>query len=105
MARAIDPYQQGVHTRASLEGACDGIGTARPREWPHRAQHKERMEPHPAGAGDRNRVTSSREESDLVECYKLGVNSYVVKPVEFERFVAGVEQIEMYWALLNTLPS
>jgi two-component system, response regulator len=38
-------------------------------------------------------LTSSREESDLVESYRLGVNAYVVKPVEFSRFVEAVRQL------------
>jgi two-component system response regulator len=46
-------------------------------------------------------MTSSREEQDLAECYRLGVNSYVVKPVEFEEFASAVSRLGMYWMLLN----
>ena len=46
-------------------------------------------------------LTSSREETDLVESYKLGVNSYIVKPVDFEQFADTVSQVGMYWVLAN----
>jgi len=49
-------------------------------------------------------MTSSREESDLVECYQLGVNSYIVKPVDFDQFVEVVRQLGFYWLLLNQAP-
>jgi len=49
-------------------------------------------------------LTSSREERDLVESYKLGVNSYVVKPVEFKDFVKAVSDLGLYWAVLNKTP-
>ncbi len=50
-------------------------------------------------------LTSSREERDLVESYKIGVNSYVVKPIEFQAFVQAVKQLGAYWAILNERPS
>lgn len=49
-------------------------------------------------------LTSSKEESDLKKCYELGVNSYIVKPVEFEKFVKAIEEIGLYWLLLNQSP-
>lgn len=50
-------------------------------------------------------LTSSREERDLVDSYNLGVNSYVVKPVDFSQFTESVRQLGLYWVLLNQLPS
>jgi len=49
-------------------------------------------------------LTSSREHSDICECYRMGVNSYVVKPVEFSDFSAAVGQLGLYWMLLNAGP-
>lgn len=46
-------------------------------------------------------LTSSREERDLIESYRLGINAYVVKPVGFEQFVEAVRQIGAFWAILN----
>ncbi len=46
-------------------------------------------------------LTSSREESDLVATYDLGANSYIVKPVDVEQFVAAISRIGMYWMILN----
>jgi CheY-like chemotaxis protein len=50
-------------------------------------------------------LTSSREERDIIETYKLGVNSYIVKPVDFEKFVESMRTLGMYWLLLNQPPS
>jgi two-component system response regulator len=46
-------------------------------------------------------LTSSREETDLMKSYALGVNSYIVKPVDFEQFAETVSQVGMYWVLAN----
>ncbi|WP_292463063.1 response regulator [Methanolobus sp.] len=50
-------------------------------------------------------LTSSKEENDIVESYRLGVNSYIVKPVDFDKFVEAVRDIGVYWLLLNQLPA
>jgi len=50
-------------------------------------------------------LTSSDQEKDMIESYKLGVNSYIQKPVDFDQFVEAVKQIGMYWLLLNKLPN
>ena len=50
-------------------------------------------------------LTSSREERDIIESYQLGVNSYIVKPVDFEQFTDVVRQLGLYWMLLNQTPS
>ena len=49
-------------------------------------------------------LTSSQEEKDISECYKLGVNSYVVKPVEFDKFYKAVGDLAIYWLILNKSP-
>jgi CheY-like chemotaxis protein len=49
-------------------------------------------------------VTSSHEENDMVESYRLGVNSYIVKPVDFDKFISSVRDIGLYWLLMNQLP-
>jgi CheY-like chemotaxis protein len=50
-------------------------------------------------------LTSSREEPDLKKCYELGVNAYVVKPVNFKDFFEAVKQLGIFWAVLNELPN
>ena len=49
-------------------------------------------------------LTSSREEQDLFQSYELGVNAYVVKPVEFKKFVEAVRHIGDFWGVINELP-
>jgi len=49
-------------------------------------------------------LTSSQEERDVVDTYNLGVNSYIVKPVDFSNFVHAVSELGVYWGLLNKLP-
>lgn len=49
-------------------------------------------------------LTSSQEEMDIMESYKLGVNSYIVKPVDFDKFFDAVANLGFYWMLLNKMP-
>lgn len=49
-------------------------------------------------------LTSSREEKDLVESYKLGVNAYVVKPIDFGDFLRAVKELGVFWAIINEKP-
>lgn len=49
-------------------------------------------------------LTSSKEDKDIFDSYKLGVNSYIVKPVEFENFVKAVSDVGLYWLLVNQPP-
>jgi len=49
-------------------------------------------------------LTSSREEQDLIKSYELGVNAYVVKPVDFKDFIQAVKEIGVFWAIINEMP-
>lgn len=49
-------------------------------------------------------LTSSKEDPDIQKCYELGVNSYIVKPVQFEAFIKAVSELGFYWLLLNQPP-
>jgi CheY-like chemotaxis protein len=49
-------------------------------------------------------VTSSREQQDLLETYKLGVNAYVVKPIDYEQFVNTIKGLGLFWVILNESP-
>lgn len=49
-------------------------------------------------------LTSSKEDPDIQECYRLGVNSYVVKPVQFEKFLEAVTDLGLYWMIINQPP-
>ncbi len=49
-------------------------------------------------------LTSSRLEPDLLRCYELGVNAYVVKPVDFKGFVEAMKHVGVFWAILNEIP-
>ena len=49
-------------------------------------------------------LTSSREEKDMVASYKLGVNAYVVKPVDFHEFVNAIKELGVFWAIINEPP-
>jgi len=50
-------------------------------------------------------LTSSKEDVDVDECYRLGVNSYITKPVSFDEFVKVVGELGLYWLLLNKIPN
>lgn len=50
-------------------------------------------------------LTSSQEDPDIKECYRLGVNSYVVKPVKFDEFMKAISELGIYWMLVNQPPA
>jgi len=66
----------------------------------HRIKENERTKSIPVVV-----LTSSQEDRDIVESYKLGVNSYVSKPVEFDEFIDAVSTMGFYWILINKPPS
>jgi two-component system response regulator len=49
-------------------------------------------------------MTSSKEEKDIVESYRLGVNAYIVKPVDLEKFIKAITDIGFFWLVLNEVP-
>jgi CheY-like chemotaxis protein len=49
-------------------------------------------------------MTSSREDQDLIKCYELGVNAYVVKPLNFHEFIDAIRTLGAFWAVLNEAP-
>ncbi|RED92651.1 response regulator [Marinoscillum furvescens] len=49
-------------------------------------------------------LTSSKQEKDLAKCYKLGANSYVVKPIDFDQFTEAAKNISTYWLMVNQVP-
>ncbi|WP_420577651.1 response regulator [Ekhidna sp.] len=49
-------------------------------------------------------MTSSRENQDLEKCYQLGVNSYIVKPINFNKFMNLANEVSMYWVMINKTP-
>ena len=49
-------------------------------------------------------LSSSREEQDVIRSYELGVNAYVVKPVDFKDFIEAVKQVGVFWAIINEIP-
>lgn len=65
----------------------------------HRIKNDERTRKMPVVV-----LTSSKEDPDVDECYRLGVNSYVVKPVEFDEFFKAVSDLGLYWMIVNQNP-
>lgn len=115
IANNVEWVQDGVEALEYLflEGSHAGRGSGAPRlvlldlKMPRMdgLQVLERMK-----ADERTRtipvvmMTSSREEGDLLASYRLGVNSYVVKPVDFADFARMVSEVGMYWMLSNQVP-
>jgi two-component system, response regulator len=115
IANHVEWVKDGVDALEYLfsEGAFSGRGESQPRlvlldlKMPRMdgLQVLERMK-----RDERTRtipvvmMTSSREEGDLLASYRLGVNSYIVKPVDFEAFAKTVGQVGMYWMISNQVP-
>jgi two-component system response regulator len=110
LANPVRVARDGAEALELLIGAAGGAGPCRPRvvlldlklprvgglEVLERIRKEETMRSLPVVV-----LTSSREESDIRRAYELGANSYVVKPVEFEKFVAAVGEVGLYWLALN----
>ncbi len=116
LANKVDVVRDGQEVLDYL--ACEGSFRARVRELPvlvlldlkmpkldgidvlKRLKSEDRFRAIPVVI-----LTSSREERDLVESYRLGVNAYVVKPIGLTEFIDAVKQLGIFWGILNEVPS
>jgi CheY-like chemotaxis protein len=106
-AEAID-FLFGIGTHAGRDSACKPkvvlLDLRLPRlsgiEVLRRMKGDERTRTIPVVV-----LTSSKEDVDIEECYRLGVNSYITKPVSFDEFVKVVGELGLYWLLLNKIPA
>jgi DNA-binding response OmpR family regulator len=102
---ALDyPYRRGNHqTRANSNPAVMLLDLKLPKvngfEVLQQVRGNEKLKMIPVVV-----LTSSHEERDLVQSYKLGVNAYVVKPVDFHQFVNAVKELGVFWAVINQAP-